>query len=243
MQVLRHNRSRPLPQLPALHVVVVGRSPELAQYTVDLISAEGGTAVAHPADVTKEADCSSIVKATIERYGRLDCLHNNVGGGRQPGNIVSIDLDTWRKMFALNIESILMMSKYAIPAMIETARGGSIVNISSLRAIRPLNSTAYTAAKGAVMALSRSMAVDHGPQGIRVNCLVVGPVFTPSVARTQNVTQEKRAMRAKISLLGIEGSGWDVGYTVRFLLSEQSRYLTGQCIVLDGGVSTIGPAR
>lgn len=222
-------------------VVVVGRSPELAQHTVDLIVAEGGTAVAHPADVSKEADCRAVVEATIERYGRLDCLDNNVGVGRQPGNVVSLDLDTWRKMFAINVESILMMSKYAIPAMIETAGGGSIVNIGSLRAIRPLNSTVYSAAKGAVMALSRSMAVDHGPQGIRVNCLVLGPIFTPSVA--QSLTPERRAMRAKVSLLGIEGSGWDVGYAVRFLLSEQSRYLTGQCINLDGGISVIGPAR
>jgi NAD(P)-dependent dehydrogenase (short-subunit alcohol dehydrogenase family) len=221
-------------------VVVVGRSPELAKYTVDMITAEGGTAVAHPADVTREADCRAVVAATIERFGRLDCLDNNVGMGH-PGDITSLDLETWRKFFAINVESMVLMSKYAVPAMIETAKGGAIVNIGSMRAIRPFAQTVYSASKGAVMALTQAMAVDHGAQGIRVNCLVVGPVFTPSIG--QRATPERRALRAKASILGIEGSGWDVGYAVRFLLSEQSRFLTGQCINLDGGISLIGPAR
>ncbi len=220
-------------------VCVVGRTLELAQHTVDLIKREGGEAFAHVADVTQEANCRGVVEATVQRYGRLDCLDNNVGRGA-PGDVTEMSLEQWRSMFALNVDSMMLMCKYAIPAMI-AGGGGSIVNIGSLRSIRPLHSTVYSVTKGAVIALTSTLAVDHGPQGIRANCIILGPVFTPNINR--NLTPERRAMRAAASLMKREGTGWDTGQLARFLLSDQSKFLTGQSICLDGGASMVGPAR
>ena len=221
-------------------VCVVGRTRELAQHTVDIIAKEGGEAFAHVADVTKEAACRGVVDATMERYGRLDCLDNNVGRSA-PGDVTQMSLEEWRNMFALNVDSMMLMCKYAIPAMISSGGGGSIVNIGSLRSIRPQASTVYTVTKGAVISLTATLAVDHGAKGIRANCIVLGPVFTPNINR--NLTPERRRLRAEASLMKREGTGWDTGYLVRFLLSDQSKFMTGQSICLDGGASLVGPSR
>jgi len=220
-------------------VCVVGRTLELAQHTVDIITKEGGEAFAHVADVTQEADCRGAVEATMQRYGRLDCLDNNVGRSA-PGDVTEMSLEEWRSMFALNVDSMMLMCKYAIPAMI-AGGGGSIVNIGSLRSIRPLHSTVYTVTKGAVIALTSTLAVDHGPQGIRANCIILGPVFTPNINR--NLTPERRRLRTAATLMKREGTGWDTGQLVRFFLSDQAKFLTGQSICLDGGASLVGPAR
>jgi NAD(P)-dependent dehydrogenase (short-subunit alcohol dehydrogenase family) len=220
-------------------VCVLGRTKELARHTVDIIEKEGGEAFAHVADVTQEEECRRAVEATMDHYGRLDCLDNNVGRSA-PGDVVEMSVDEWRKMFALNVDSMMMMSKYAIPMMVKSG-GGAIVNIGSLRAIRPQKSTVYSVTKGAVMALTATIASDHGAQGIRANCIVLGPVFTPNINR--NLTPERRQARVQASLMKREGSGWDTGYLVRFLLSDQSKFMTGQSICLDGGASISGPAR
>jgi NAD(P)-dependent dehydrogenase (short-subunit alcohol dehydrogenase family) len=126
--------------------------------------------------------------------------------------------------------------------MKETARGGAIVNVSSISALRPRGLTAYSTSKGAVIALTRAMAVDHGPDGIRVNCVAPGPVYTPMVYSRQ-MSAAARDARRRASVLGIEGTGWDIGYAVRFLLSAEARYITGQTLVVDGGTTLVGPAR
>ena len=220
-------------------VCVVGRTLELAQHTVDIIKKEGGEAFAHLADVTQEANCRGAVEITMQRYGRLDCLDNNVGRSA-PGDVTEMSLEEWRNMFALNVDSMMLMCKYAIPAMIASG-GGTIVNIGSLRSIRPLHSTVYSVTKGAVIALTSTLAVDHGPQGIRANCIILGPVFTPNINR--NLTPERRQLRAAASLMKREGTGWDTGQLARFLLSDQSKFMTGQSICLDGGASMVGPSR
>jgi len=221
-------------------VCVVGRTRELAQHTVEIIKNEGGEAFAHIADVTREADCRGAVEATMERYGRLDCLDNNVGRSA-PGDVTEMSLGEWRDIFALNVDSMMLMSKFAIPAMIASGNGGAIVNIGSLRSIRPQKSTVYSVTKGAVIALTSTLAADHGAQGIRANCIILGPVFTPNINR--NLTPERRQARTAASLIKREGTGWDTGQLVRFLLSDQAKFLTGQSICLDGGASLIGPSR
>jgi NAD(P)-dependent dehydrogenase (short-subunit alcohol dehydrogenase family) len=220
-------------------VCVVGRTAELAEHTVNIIKKEGGEAFAHVADVTKEADCRGAVEVTMERYGRLDCLDNNVGRSA-PGDVTEMGLEKWREMFELNVDSMMLMCKYAIPAMVKGG-GGSIVNIGSLRSIRPLKSTVYSVTKGAVIALTSTLAVDHGAQGIRANCIILGPVFTPNINR--NLTPERRALRTAATLIKREGTGWDTAQLARFLLSDQAKFLTGQSIALDGGASMIGPSR
>jgi NAD(P)-dependent dehydrogenase (short-subunit alcohol dehydrogenase family) len=128
--------------------------------------------------------------------------------------------------------------------MIKTAGKGAIVNISSISALRPRGLTIYTTTKAAVIGLTKAMAVDHAKEGIRVNCVAPGPVYTPMVyARGNGMSAKARDNRRKASALGIEGTGWDIGMAVRFLLSDHARYITGQVLVVDGGVTLQAPER
>jgi NAD(P)-dependent dehydrogenase (short-subunit alcohol dehydrogenase family) len=208
---------------------------------VEMIANEGGTAAAFVADVADEQQAKAMVAAALTRFGRLDCLDNNVGiGGR--GSVVDMAPENWRRVMQVNVDSMFLVSRHAIPAMKETAGGGAIVNVSSISALRPRGLTAYSTSKGAVIALTRAMAVDHGPDGIRVNCVAPGPVYTPMVYSRQ-MTAAGREARRKASVLGLEGTGWDIGRAVRFLLSAEARYITGQTLVVDGGATLVGPAR
>jgi len=140
---------------------------------------------------------------------------------------------------------MFLLAKHAIPAMIKTAKGGAIVNISSISALRPRGLTTYTVSKAAVIGLTQAMAVDHGKDHIRVNCICPGPMYTPMVYARGNtmMSEGARAQRAKASVLKIEGTGWDIGHGVRFLMSNHARYITGQVLVIDGGVTLQGPER
>jgi NAD(P)-dependent dehydrogenase (short-subunit alcohol dehydrogenase family) len=222
-------------------VVVVDIEREAAAQTVEMIAEEGGNAIAHVADVADEAQCRTLVDFTLKEFGRLDLVDNNVGiGGR--GSVVDTPSDLWRRVMHVNVDSMFYVSKYAIPAMVESAGGGAIVNVSSISALRPRGLTAYSTSKGAVIALTRAMAVDHGPQQIRVNCVAPGPIYTPRMY-TGQMTPAGREARRMASVLGLEGLGWDIGHAVRFLLSEQARYITGQTLVVDGGATLVGPSR
>jgi NAD(P)-dependent dehydrogenase (short-subunit alcohol dehydrogenase family) len=222
-------------------VFVVDRDVALAERSVAMIAGEGGNAVAHRADLTEEAQCRAMVAACVERFGRLDFLDNNVGIGSR-GSVVEETPQSWRRIMQVNVEVMFLTSKYAIPAMVETAGKGAIVNISSISALRPRGLTAYTTSKGAVIALTRAMAIDHAEQGIRVNCVAPGPVYTPMVY-AGGMSAAAREQRRNASALGVEGTGWDIGHAVRFLLSEHARYITGQTLVVDGGTSLQAPAR
>jgi NAD(P)-dependent dehydrogenase (short-subunit alcohol dehydrogenase family) len=221
-------------------VLVVDHQPERAEATVAMIAADGGEAAAFAADVTVEADCAAMVAAALERWGRLDVLDNNVGIGSR-GSVVDEDLDRWERVMRVNVSSMVLASRAAIPAMRSTG-GGAIVNVSSISALRPRGLTAYSTSKGAVIALTQAMAVDHGPEGIRVNCVAPGPVLTPMVGGP-DLPDEARARRRRASVLDVEGSGWDVGHAVRFLASARARYITGHVLVVDGGVTLRGPER
>jgi len=142
----------------------------------------------------------------------------------------------------VNVETMFLLSKYAIPAMIKTAKGGAIINISSISALRPRGLTTYTTSKAAVIGLTQAMAVDHGRDNIRVNCICPGPMYTPMV-HARGMTDAARKQRANASVLKTEGTGWDVGHAVKFLLSDHARYITGQVLVVDGGVTLQAPER
>lgn len=222
-------------------VAVVDRNRELAEGTVRMIDADGGEAESFEADVTDEDACRELVERVVERFGRLDLLDNNVGIGSR-GSVVDEPIAAWERVMRVNVESMFLMSKYAIPAMMASGDGGSIVNVASISALRPRGLTSYSTSKGAVIALTRAMAVDHGRQGIRVNCVAPGPVLTPMVGG-EEMPADAREQRRRASILGIEGTGWDVGRAVRFLLSEEARYITGQVLVVDGGTTLRGPDR
>src|SRR2546430_1505277 len=124
--------------------------------------------------VTRAADCAAMADLALDRFGRLDLLDNNVGIGSR-GSVVDESEESWRRIMQVNVDSMFLTAKHAIPAMRRTG-GGAIVNVSSISALRPRGLTAYSVSKGAVIALTRAMAVDHGPEGIRVNCVAPGPV-------------------------------------------------------------------
>jgi NAD(P)-dependent dehydrogenase (short-subunit alcohol dehydrogenase family) len=120
--------------------------------------------------------------------------------------------------------------------------GGAIVNISSISALRPRGLTPYSVSKGAVIALTRAMAIDHASEGIRVNCIAPGPVYTPMVY-AGGMSEELRDRRRRASPLGIEGTGWDIGHAALFLVSDEARYITGVVLPVDGGVTLTSASR
>jgi NAD(P)-dependent dehydrogenase (short-subunit alcohol dehydrogenase family) len=222
-------------------VLVVDRDEKLARETVGAIEGEGGEAASFAADVTKEADCAALVKAAVDRWGRLDVLDNNVGIGTS-GTVLEETYERWEHLMRVNVTSMFLVSKHAIPAM-KKAGGGAIVNIASISALRPRGLTAYSVSKGAVITLTRAMAVDHGPDGIRVNCVAPGPVYTPMVYAGGRMSEEGRKRRAESGVLGTEGTGWDIGNAVAFLASDRARWITGQTLVVDGGATIVGRRR
>ncbi|MBN9260904.1 MAG: SDR family oxidoreductase, partial [Hyphomicrobium sp.] len=177
----------------------------------------------------------------VDRFGRLDFLDNNIGISSR-GTVVTEPQETWHRMMQVNVEAMFLTSKYAIPAMIKTAGRGAIVNVSSISALRPRGLTIYTTTKAAIIGLTRAMAVDHGKEGIRVNCICPGPVYTPMVY-ARGMSDQARDNRRRASTLAIEGTGWDIGNAVRFLMSDHARYITGHTLVVDGGTTLQAPER
>ena len=221
-------------------VLLVDEQREAAAATQAMIAAEGGEAAVFVADVTRGDECRALVDDALRRWGRLDILDNNVGiGGR--GSVVEMDETQWEQIMKVNVTSMMLTSKNAIPAMIPTG-GGAIINISSISALRPRGLTAYSTSKGAVIALTRAMAIDHAAHGIRVNCIAPGPVYTPMVY-AGGMSDDLRQRRRQASPLGIEGTGWDIGYAALFLASDEARYITGVVLPVDGGVTVASPAR
>lgn len=221
-------------------VLVVDRNLDAATETVNAITGEGGEASAFSADLTRSEDCEAMVAEAVARWGRLDVLDNNVGLEGK-GTVLEVPEETWDAVMAVNVKTIVLASRSAVPVMADGG-GGAIVNLSSISAFRPRGLTAYTAAKGAVIALTRAMAVDHGAAGIRVNAIAPGPIYTPMVA-AEGMDDELRERRRKASLLGVEGTGWDVGHAAVFLVSDEARYITGTVLTVDGGVSVKSPDR
>ena len=221
-------------------VLLVDTSSDAAEATRRIIAGEGGTAETFAADVTSSEACRAMVARAVERWGRLDILDNNVGISG-PGTVVDVEEEAWDRVMAVNVKGMMLSSKHAIPAM-AAGGGGAIINIASISAVRPARLTPYATSKGAVISLTKAMAVDHAPQGIRVNCVMPGPVYTPMVYAA-GMSQEMRAKRLDASLLKVEGTGWDVGHAVLFLASDEARYITGVVLPVDGGVLVRGPER
>jgi NAD(P)-dependent dehydrogenase (short-subunit alcohol dehydrogenase family) len=220
-------------------VVLVGRDRERLARTHREIDQTGGTALAVAGDVTKRAGCERVTHAALDAFGRLDVLVNNVGLSA-PGTVVDAGEETWHEMLDINLTSVYLMCKYAVPATAATG-GGSIVNVSSVGALRSIGFAPYSAAKGALHSLSREMAAQHGPLGIRVNVVAPGSVETPAlqVATTKIGTDmDAVARRARAALpLGrtTRGTGWDIGYAVLFFASDESSWVSGQVLTVDGG--------
>ena len=218
-------------------VLLVDVAPERAEETLSIIQAEGGSASVFAADVTRAEDCRRMVEAAMDRYGRLDVLDNNVGISRR-GTVLEIREEDWDYVMAVNVKSIVLASKYAIPQMRESG-GGSIINISSIAGLRAHSSTPYTTSKAAVQGLTISMAADHGPEGIRVNCIAPGLVYSPMVAPRMDA--DLREIRKNAAPLRTEGDSWDIGYAALFLASDESRWVNGVILPVDAGLTAVTP--
>jgi NAD(P)-dependent dehydrogenase (short-subunit alcohol dehydrogenase family) len=223
-------------------VVCVDRDLPLAQRTVEMISAEGkGAALALQADVTVESDCKRIVDTALEKFGRVDILFNCVGVGGATGTAVEVDMASWAKSMEINVGSMVMMAKYAIPAMVknddEWGYRGVIINMGSVAGLRGgTPHLFYPTSKGAVVNMTRAMAANHAAQGIRVNCVCPGMVYTPMMY-AGGMSEEAREARKNRSLLKTEGNGWDVGCAVRFLAGPEARWITGLILPVDAGAT------
>ena len=207
-----------------------------AEETREKVESLGGEAFVATGDVTARDDCARFVAETLRRYGRLDILVNNVGLAT-PVPLDAPDEEAWSRVMNINVTSAMLMCRYSIPAMIKNG-GGSIINISSIAGIRAHGSIAYGPSKAAMAALAREITVTYGRQGIRANTVAPGHVMTPLAASMQ---AGMRAKRRNVGPLGIEGDAWDVALAVRYLASDEARFVTGVHLPVDGGVTEIGP--
>jgi NAD(P)-dependent dehydrogenase (short-subunit alcohol dehydrogenase family) len=213
-------------------VLCVDQAKERAEETVGLIRVEQGVADAFAADVTRAADCRAMVEAAVDRWGGLDVLHNNVGIESRHGLMETTEAE-WDRVMAVDLKSMLLASQAAVPAL-ERRGGGSIICVSSIAGLRGYGRTAYAAAKAGVIGFVTSVAVQLGPRGIRVNAIAPGTVWTPMV---ENLGPEARERRRRATPLGIEGTAWDIGWGALYLASDESRWVTGQVLVIDGGLT------
>lgn len=234
-------------------VAVVDRRAEAAQETVDIIRAAGGEAIALFGDVTVEEDVARIVEQAIAAFGRIDVLHNNVGGSGTGKRLDNMTLTDWNETFARNVTSAMLTSQAVAPHM-EKSGGGSIINVSSVSSIRHLGTptAVYSAAKGALNELTKNIAVEYARKQIRANCILPGYIDTPFIRRDiGGVPSYKRkgfesaevyaAARNDIVPMGRMGTGWDVAYAALYFASDDSAYVTGQMLVVDGGVTSTCP--
>lgn len=226
-------------------VVCVDLQEDLAKRTADMIESEGkGKAIPFAADVTVQEQCKAIVDKTLSTYGRLDILVNSVGINGPKGTAVDVDMAAYLKAMDINVTSMILMAKYAIPAMTRNTDNGiwtgSIVNVGSVAGLKGgTPNIMYPTSKGAVVNMTRAMAANHAEQRVRVNCVCPGMVYTPMMqnAWKGGMTNEMRQSRKERSLLRTEGNGWDVGAAVRYLAGDEARWMTGVILPVDAGAT------
>jgi len=207
------------------------------QEVVRPILEEGGQAIFVLCNVAEAADCQRAVRLTVEALGGLDILFNNAGIIRR-ADVVDTTEEEWDRIMAVNVKAIFLMSKYAIPVM-AAAGGGVIVNTGSGWGLTGgRNAVSYCASKGAVVNMTRAMALDHGAQNIRVNCVCPGDTATDMLrneARQLGATEESFLIEAADRPLGRIGKPEDIAQAVLYLVDDASSFVTGTVLVVDGG--------
>jgi NAD(P)-dependent dehydrogenase (short-subunit alcohol dehydrogenase family) len=192
------------------------------------------------ADVSKEADCKSLVDAAVSKFGGLDVLYNNAGiFPSDDHSVTDTEEKVWDRVFAVNVKGTAFPCKYGIPAMIERG-GGSVINVASFVAILgcTVPQDAYTASKGAVIALTKSLAVQFGPRGIRANAICPGPIETPLLTEWLLKEPAEKAKRLNRIPMGRFGRPADIVNVALYLASDESTWTNGAAIVVDGGITS-----
>ena len=208
-----------------------------ADTTVAAVRAAGGDALALAGDVRDDDACRRAVGEVEAAWGPVDVLVNNVGIGGPPAHVADLSDADWQRVLDVNAGSVLRMCRLVLPSM---PPGGSVVNVSSAAVARPGPATAYAASKAAVEALTRAIAAQYGPAGVRANCVSPGMLWTDMVARRYASPDEASAARrakAAGTVLGTEGTAWDAAHAVLFLAGPESRWITGQVLAVDAGAT------
>jgi NAD(P)-dependent dehydrogenase (short-subunit alcohol dehydrogenase family) len=225
-------------------VIAVDVNRDAVEDTRAVILAEGGRCEALVADATSPGDVERVVGATLEQFGRIDVLHNNVGGPVM-GDPISASLEDWQRALDLNLTSAFLVCKHALPAM-QRQGGGAIVNVSSLASIQ-INAYpyfGYLTAKAGLNHFTRALAVHFARDGIRANAVLPGVMDTPliyrEIADQHADIEDMRKKRHAASPMGRMGDAWDVAYASLFLASDEAKYITGVCLPIDGGKSCWG---
>ncbi len=218
-------------------VSVVDIDQAKGQAVVKEIVEEGGRAIFVHCDVTQAADCQRAVQQTVEELGGLDILFNNAGIIRR-ATVVETTEEEWDRVMAVNVKSVFLLSKYAIPIM-AGAGGGVIINTASgWGLVGGRKAAVYCASKGAVVNLTRAMALDHGEQNIRVNCICPGDTDTPMLrdeARQLGEPDERFLAQAADRPLRRVGRPEDIAQAALYLASDAASFVTGTALVVDGG--------
>jgi NAD(P)-dependent dehydrogenase (short-subunit alcohol dehydrogenase family) len=220
-------------------VVVADKQGDAAEATALQIIDAGGEAWPVTADVSEEAHARAMFDGAIGKYGRVDVLYNNAGiMPEDDHSVVDTTVETWDKVMAVNVRGVYLACKYAIPHMVER-RAGSIINISSFVALQGCSvpQDAYTASKGAVLALTRSLAVQFAPMGVRTNAILPGPVETPLLLDWLLKDEKAREIRLARNPTGRFGKPEEVVALALYLASDESAWTNGASLVIDGGIS------
>lgn len=217
--------------------VLVDRNRDWAQETLDMLDGEVSVIAA---DVTDETACREIVHTTLERHGRIDILHNNVGMSKGDRATSDLDAEVWDQIMTLNLKSMFMLCKHALPSMREK-RSGAIINISSTSSLSKRPTVAYKTSKGAINTFTQHIAAENAAFGVRANVIVPGLIDTPMAIErraqeTGRTREDIRAERDAMVPMGYMGAAWDVANAAVFLASEEARYVTGVLLPVDGGL-------
>jgi len=221
-------------------VVLVDRRGDSAKETQAML--EGAESIVIEADVTRPEDVAAFVKATIDTYGRIDVLHNNVGIGAGDGNIANVSDEAWQRIIDVNLTAMFHTCKAVVPVMRDQG-SGAIINISSIASICSVPLLAYKVSKAGVNALTQQLAIANAKYGVRVNAILPGLMDTPmAVDAMARATGTDRADYAKfrdaqVPLLGKQGTAWDVANAALFLASDEAKFITGVLLPVDGGQS------
>ena len=220
-------------------VVVAEFDERAGNETVASVLKAGGDASFARTDVSNEADARGMIEHAVARYGRLDVLYNNAGVMPEPDHsVIDTDVATWDKVMAVNVRGVFLGCKYAIPVMLEQG-SGSVINISSFVALLGCSvpQDAYTASKGAVLSLTRSLAVQFGGRGVRSNAICPGPVETPLLMEWLLKDEAAKKLRLARNPTGRFGKPEEVVNAALYLASDESRWTNGAHFVIDGGIS------
>lgn len=222
-------------------VMLVDNNLEAVEETKRIIVEEGGDCVCFQADVSKSANCRDMVKRCIEKYNRIDILHNNVGIGGYGGPVETSE-EEWDHIMTINLKSMFLTCKYALPYM-EKQRHGSIINISSINALAiTAPAVAYATSKAGVIAFTREVAYKYANKGIRVNAILPGLMKTPMVEAYGKKAygddiDKMWQKRDDMSPTGKQGEPWDIAQAALFLASDDAKYITGTYLIVDGGIT------